>query len=135
MMNADRLPDTLPATGEDGVILKRWLEGLLAAAFLYLLIVIFFRDLVFGGEVFAASGDSIPASTFEGWGRELMERGIFPLWNPYIFSGMPSFGRPSIGRRKFSINPSRTPVAKLTILAESSLAEIPGFSQTSRRCF
>jgi len=92
MKNADRLPDTLPATGEDRVILKKWLEGLLATAFLYLLIVIFFRDLVFGGEVFAASGDSIPASTFEGWGRELMARGIFPLWNPYIFSGMPSFG-------------------------------------------
>lgn len=92
MTNADRLPDALPATGEDRVILKKWLEGLLAAALLYLLIVIFFRDLVFGGEVFAASGDSIPASTFEGWGRKLMERGIFPLWNPYIFSGMPSFG-------------------------------------------
>jgi hypothetical protein len=92
MTDADRLPDVLPSTEGDRVILKKWFEGLLAAALLYLLIVLFFRDLVFGGEVFAASGDSIPASTFERWGRGLMERGIFPLWNPFIFSGMPSFG-------------------------------------------
>ncbi len=72
--------------------LNLWLEGIAAAAIIYLLIFVFFRELVVGGEVFTASGDSIPAATFEQWGRRVMGRGLFPLWNPFIFSGMPSFG-------------------------------------------
>ena len=69
-----------------------WLQGLAATALLYLIVVVFFRDLVFSGLIFAGSGDTIAAVGFERWGRSIVERGILPLWNPLIFSGMPSFG-------------------------------------------
>ena len=92
MMLAKRGSNELSTADTNRVAIRPWLEGLLAVAVLYLLIIIFFKDLVLGGQVFTASGDSIPAATFERWGREMMQRGIFPLWNPYIFSGMPSFG-------------------------------------------
>lgn len=65
-----------------------------AAAFVavWLILIFFFRDLVFAGRIFATSGDSTPALIFERWGRAMLERGVFPLWNPFVFSGMPSFG-------------------------------------------
>ncbi len=71
---------------------RRWLEGLAAAGVIYLIVIVFFRALVFGGQVFDGSSDSLAALIFERWGRGAIERGFFPLWNPYLFSGMPSFG-------------------------------------------
>ncbi|MFO7768646.1 MAG: hypothetical protein R6W82_06800 [bacterium] len=68
------------------------LLGAAALAAIWLIVVLFFRELVFGGRVFAASGDSVPALIFERWGRAMLDRGLFPLWNPFVFSGMPSFG-------------------------------------------
>ena len=84
--------DLSPLQGPGKVILNPWVQALLASGALYLLIALFFRGLVLGDHSFAASGDSITALTFERWGREIMNRGIFPLWNPFVFSGMPSFG-------------------------------------------
>ena len=68
------------------------LLGAAAFAAIWLLLILFFRELVFGGRIFASSGDSTPALIFERWGRAMLEQGVFPLWNPYVFSGMPSFG-------------------------------------------
>ncbi len=52
---------------------------------LSLLIVIFFRDAIFGGSFWSAS-DSINAACFKTYKEQ---PGDFPLWQPYIFSGMP----------------------------------------------
>jgi hypothetical protein len=68
------------------------LQALVALLLIYLVIVVFFRELVFLGRVFTGSGDSLVARIFELWGREVRARGVFPLWNPFLFSGMPSFG-------------------------------------------
>jgi len=68
------------------------LQALVALALIYLVIVVFFRELVFLGQVFAGSGDSLAARIFEEWGRSVRARGGFPLWNPFLFAGMPSFG-------------------------------------------
>ncbi len=69
-----------------------WLRDFAALFLIYLLIVLFFRALVFGGGVFMKSPDGIAAGVFGQWGEALLRGGTFPLWNPYIFSGMPSFG-------------------------------------------
>ncbi|MGI6369442.1 MAG: YfhO family protein [Ignavibacteria bacterium] len=52
---------------------------------LALLVVIFFRDALFGGSFWGAS-DSINAACFKTYKEQ---PGEFPLWQPYIFSGMP----------------------------------------------
>ncbi|MFC1628320.1 hypothetical protein ACFL3H_04310 [Gemmatimonadota bacterium] len=69
-----------------------WLKDIAAVFLIYLLIVLFFRALVFSGAVFLKSPDGIAAGIFGQWGEAVLKGGTFPLWNPYIFSGMPSFG-------------------------------------------
>lgn len=82
-----------------------WVRSALAVILIYLLIVLFFRDLVFEGKIFAksVSGDGAVATIFGRWGRGQLARGIYPLWNPYLFSGMPSFG-------SFQFNPNVYPL-------------------------
>jgi hypothetical protein len=65
--------------------------GLLAAGALLLAIAVLYHDLIFGGKVFWAP-DSMSAASLVTAGKNLMAREGYPLWNPYIFSGMPSFG-------------------------------------------
>jgi hypothetical protein len=55
-----------------------------AIAFLY-------HELVFEGKVFFAS-DNQAAAAFAHVGKEILASGHYPLWNPYLFSGMPSYG-------------------------------------------
>lgn len=64
---------------------------LLACGLLLLAVAILYRDLIFGGKVFWAP-DSMSAQSLVTAGKNLQAREGYPLWNPYIFSGMPSFG-------------------------------------------
>ncbi|HEX5133431.1 MAG TPA: hypothetical protein VFX92_13225 [Candidatus Krumholzibacteria bacterium] len=57
---------------------------MLAIAFLY-------RELIFGGKIFFAS-DNQAAASFAAVGKKSLAAGSYPVWNPYLFSGMPSFG-------------------------------------------
>jgi len=59
-------------------------------AILLLLLVIFFNEVMFGGKAFV-SADSLASSSVRPFVQDALKRGIYPLWNPYIFSGMPSF--------------------------------------------
>jgi len=64
---------------------------MLAGGLLLLAVAILYRDLIFGGKVFWAP-DSMSAQSLVTAGKNLQAREGYPLWNPYIFSGMPSFG-------------------------------------------
>ena len=55
-----------------------------------LLILIFFNEGLFGGKVFS-SADNIASNSFNTFLEDAKKDGIFPLWVPYIFNGMPSF--------------------------------------------
>jgi hypothetical protein len=55
-----------------------------AIAFLY-------REIVFEGKIFFAS-DNQAAASFAAVGKKSLADGSYPVWNPYLFSGMPSFG-------------------------------------------
>jgi hypothetical protein len=59
-------------------------------AILLLLLLIFFNEVIFGGKAFV-SADSLASSSIRPFVQDALKRGIYPLWNPYIFSGMPSF--------------------------------------------
>jgi hypothetical protein len=74
-----------------------------ALGFLLLLIVFFFRDLIFGGMVFL-SPDFVSPHSFSTLVEDARREGIFPLWNPYIFCGMPAYGSLTVsGDRLFDI--------------------------------
>lgn len=64
---------------------------ILACGVMLLAVAILYRELVFGGKVFFAP-DSMSAGSLVAAGKNLMAREGYPLWNPYIFAGMPSFG-------------------------------------------
>ena len=55
-----------------------------------ILTLIFFNAGLFGGKVFS-SADNIASNSFTTYLNDAKKDGIFPLWVPYIFCGMPSF--------------------------------------------
>jgi hypothetical protein len=63
----------------------------LLCAVLLVALAVLYRELIFGGRVFWAP-DSMSAASLAAAGRKLLAGGHYPLWNPYIFGGMPSFG-------------------------------------------
>lgn len=52
-------------------------------------VLIFFREGVFGGKIFASADNLVPL-TYRPFLEDAKAQGIFPLWLPYIFMGMPS---------------------------------------------
>ncbi len=63
---------------------------------LFLSLIIFFHDAVFDGKVFVSS-DSIAAQSFSPLIQDAAKEGTVPLWNPYIFCGMPGVASMSVG--------------------------------------
>ncbi len=68
-------------------------KDLFCAAILYALVLALFHGIVFNNMVFTTEGDTAAALSSSHAGKHLEEtEHIEPLWTPYIFSGMPSFG-------------------------------------------
>jgi hypothetical protein len=65
-------------------------ENYIYIGIIILSVLIFFRDGVFSGKVFA-TGDIIASDSFRTFLDDAKKSGIFPLWVPYIFMGMPNF--------------------------------------------
>jgi len=63
---------------------------LVATAVLTVLVVVFLWKGIFGGAF--VSSDSLSSESFRPYLEEVSKRGEFPLWVPYIFSGMPGYG-------------------------------------------
>jgi len=66
--------------------------GLLA-----LLLVIFFHEAFFEGKVFFVPDNVSSIVHEEGYLKEADDAGLNPFWNPYVFSGMPTWGSSSPG--------------------------------------
>jgi hypothetical protein len=64
---------------------------LLWASLVFLFVVcVVFRALVFGGQTFVSPDATAPLG-FVRVGQQALDAGTYPLWNPYVFTGMPSF--------------------------------------------
>lgn len=63
----------------------------IAYAVLALLVIVFFRAVLLEGKAFV-SEDAIAPAGFAHVGTEELAHGHYPMWNPYNFAGMPSFG-------------------------------------------
>ncbi len=61
-----------------------------ALGFILLTVVVFFADALFGGKNFLSEGDNVAFYSFIPYLNAAKDAGEFPLWVPYIFSGMPS---------------------------------------------
>lgn len=71
---------------------------------IFLSLIFFFNEVVFDGRVFI-SGDSMASKSFETLANDAKDQNIFPLWNPYIFCGMPGYASLTIsGERTFDIS-------------------------------
>jgi len=62
-----------------------------AAALLALLVVVFFHELVLGGKTFVSPDALAPAGFVRVGEQSLFRDHVYPLWNPFVFLGMPSF--------------------------------------------
>ncbi len=70
--------------------MKGWKRGIAAAVILMAVLAILVPELVFLDNVIIAPDTKAPMS-FGTVGKQSLEEGIYPLWNPYLFCGMPSF--------------------------------------------
>lgn len=78
----------LTPSGESGNFAKY--ENYIYIGIILLAVLIFFKDGVFEGKVFA-TGDILASDAFKTFLDDAKKSGIFPLWVPYIFMGMPNF--------------------------------------------
>ena len=62
-----------------------------ALVFLALTLLVFFSPMVFGGKVFLPP-DNIASMSHRPYLDEVRQSGEYPVWTPYLFSGMPSLG-------------------------------------------
>jgi len=62
-----------------------------AVILIFLSLIVFFHELVFEGKVFLAA-DTIASKSFETLVNDATKENTAPLWNPYIFCGMPGVG-------------------------------------------
>lgn len=67
-----------------------------AIGLLFLSLIVFFYPVIFGGKTFLGP-DTLASHSFDTFLEEARSEGVFPLWNPYIFCGMPSYGSLTAG--------------------------------------
>ena len=76
-----------PSTGGGFTLTTGWV-----AAILGLLTIVFFRDVLLGGHTFVSPDATAPLGFVRIGEQSLWKDHVYPLWNPYTFLGMPSFG-------------------------------------------
>ena len=67
-----------------------WRRALVVAAVLVIVICALMPDIVFQSKVFHVPDSEAPMY-FAAVGQKALGEGTYPLWNPYIFCGMPSY--------------------------------------------
>lgn len=86
-----------PPAGAPGIdILDRlesippWQKALVLVAVLLAALCVLLPDIVFQGKLFLVP-DALAPTNFTVAGERSLAQGVYPLWNPYIFCGMPSY--------------------------------------------
>ena len=67
-----------------------WKRGLTLIVFLAVVLCVLMPELVFQNKIFLVP-DATSWESFASVGRVSLEKGTYPLWNPYLFCGMPSY--------------------------------------------
>ncbi len=98
---------------------SRWGVALIAFVVMLAGIAVLYPEIVFQGQVFV-SGDSQSATSFAAVGQKSLAQGEYPVWNPYLFCGMPSYGSMAFTPWVYPINWVIKPFRKLLSLPEYS---------------
>jgi hypothetical protein len=89
--------------GEEKVLIPPKYQHAAAIVLLFLSIVLFFNQIIFGGKTFVDT-DIIASHAFDTFLADAKKEGVFPLWNPYTFCGMPAYGSLTVsGERLFDL--------------------------------
>src|SRR5262249_1969923 len=92
-----------------------WQQTLAALALLWVALALVFPEIVIERQIYISPDFQTPAY-FAATGRAALASGEYPLWNPYIFLGMPSFA-------SLTYTPWVDPVSEvLSLLARLPLA-------------
>lgn len=62
-----------------------------AAVLLFVLLLVLFHQNIFLGKQFLGADTLKSTMCYQPFIQKALDEGTYPLWNPYIFSGMPSF--------------------------------------------
>lgn len=89
-------------------------ELLIAVLVLILAICILYPELVFQNKIFFAGDNQAAASFAAALKQGLADDTAYPVWNPYLFAGMPSFG-------SLSYTPNVYPISTVTGLLSKYL--------------
>src|SRR5262245_21684585 len=84
--NAPRNRKATPAPRGAFVLSARW-----AAALLGVITVLLFHQVILGGMTFSAPDATAPVGFVRMGELSLYHDHVYPLWNPFVFLGMPSF--------------------------------------------
>ncbi|RPI01626.1 MAG: hypothetical protein EHM64_15430, partial [Ignavibacteriae bacterium] len=77
-------------TRTDQPFIPQKYQHLASFALIYISLLVFFHAIIFDGKTYQ-SADSIASHSWETLYKDARAEGIFPLWNPYIFCGMPGY--------------------------------------------
>src|SRR5262249_3309410 len=55
------------------------------------LVAVFFHEVLLGGKTFVSPDATAPAGFVRMGEKSLWQDHVYPLWNPFLFLGMPSF--------------------------------------------
>jgi hypothetical protein len=93
MAKTRRSPARTPKSSSVFSTLSPTVRDLLCVALLYVICLVLFREIVFNNAAFASEGDTAAAHSYQHVGTFIREtEGVDPLWMPFFFSGMPTFG-------------------------------------------
>ncbi len=67
-----------------------WRRAVALAAVLVVVLCVLMGDVIFGNRIFDVPDSQAPLS-FAAVGEKALREGTYPLWNPYLFCGMPSY--------------------------------------------
>lgn len=89
---------------EPATVIPERLQTPAAIAVLLASLIVFFHEVIFQPKSFY-SPDTVASMSFQTLIRDAEEQGIFPLWNPYIFCGMPGYASGTIhGERLYDVS-------------------------------
>ncbi len=89
-------PQNSGSARKDEPLIPEKYQHAVAVVVLFLSLVVFFNQIIFGGKTYLGS-DTIAAHSWDTVLKEAQAEGVFPLWNPYIFCGMPAYGSLTFG--------------------------------------
>ena len=111
-----------PARPDRDLIPARWQHP--AAIFVMLVTLVVFFWPVVGGEKTFLSSDTIASHSWDTLLKDAKEQGIFPLWNPYIFCGMPGYASLSFGGDRF-FDLSATVLSSASVVFKVAMLNAP----------